>query len=165
MKKLFLALAFAAVALFSSCDNNLVNHTGDATGKLNAIWKLGAKTEIVTDSDGKQTTKQADYSSVNFFLTLSDAVFPHAIVKKGSFTELDLKDVDVDACRYTYNADENKISFSKLLWLTEGIAPIYSMSLLGTFDVLELTDKTFVIQQKALGVTTIYAFSKYDNSK
>lgn len=161
MKKLFLALAFAAVALFSSCDNNLVDHTGDKTGNLNAVWKLGAKTEIVTDSDGKQTTKETDYSKVNFFLALGDFPFPHAIAKKGSFTEFDLKDVDVDACRYTYNANENKISFSKLVWLTEGIAPIYSMSLLGTFDVLELTDKTFVIQQKALGVTTIYAFSKY----
>ncbi|MBR4585544.1 MAG: hypothetical protein IKO29_02220 [Bacteroidales bacterium] len=161
MKKLFLALAFAAVALFSSCDNNLVNHTGDATGNLNAVWKLGAKTVITTGSDGKQVTEEADYGKVNFFLALGDFPFPHAIAKKGSFTDLDLNDVDVDACRYTYNADENKISFSKLVSLTEGFLPLYSMSLLGTFDVLELTDKTFVIQQKALGVTTIYAFSKY----
>lgn len=161
MKKLFWALALAAVAVFSSCDNNLVDHTGDTTGNLNAVWKLGAKTEITTDSSGKQTTKETDYTNVNFFLALGDFPFPHAIAKKGSFTELDLKDVDVDACRYTYNADEKKISFSKLVWLTEGIAPIYSMSLLGTFDVLELTERTFVIKQQALGVTTIYAFSKY----
>ena len=159
MKKLFLALAFAAVALFSSCDNKLVDHTGDTTGNLNAVWKLGAKTEIVTASDGKQTTNETDYTNIHFYLALGSFPLPYAIAKKGSFTDLDLKDVDVDASLYTYNANEKKISFSKRVWLTEGLT--YSMNLDGTFDVLELTDKTFVIKQNVGSKTTIYAFSKY----
>lgn len=163
MKKLILAAAAAAMAIFSSCDNRLVDHTGDATGNLNAVWQLGAKTEIIATSDGQQTTKETDYNPVHFYLALGEFPFPHAIAKKGSFTELDLKDVDVDACRYTYNADKAQISFNKLLWLTEGLT--YSMSITGTFEVLELTERTFVIQQKAtvLGTTTttVYAFTKY----
>lgn len=162
MKKLFMAAAIACLALFTSCENQLVDHTGDLSGNLNAVWQLGAKTEIVATSDGKQTTNEADYTSVHFYLALGEFPFPHAIAKKGSFTALDLNDVDVDACRYTYNADKAQISFNKLLWLTEGLS--YSMSITGTYDVLELTEQTFVIQQKVTVLntttTTIYAFKK-----
>lgn len=131
-----------------------IGQTGCST--LDGIWKLEKKSYATQDG-----VTEVDYSNVNFFLALGDFPFPHAIAKKGGFSVLDLKDVDIDTCRYTYNADEKKISFSKLVWLTEGIAPIYSMSLLGTFDVLELTGTTFVIQQKEVQGTTTYNFIKY----
>ncbi len=48
------------------------------------------------------------------------------------------------------------------LWLTELVnLTLYDMELNGTFDVLELTSGSFVIQQKnVLGVTVTYAFKK-----
>ena len=71
-----------------------------------------------------------------------------------------LKDVDVDAVTFTYNADQGKITFNKRLWLSDSL--IYHMILDGTFDVLELTDKKFVLQQTSLlGVTTTYAYHRY----
>jgi len=66
--------------------------------------------------------------------------------------------VDVDAVRFTYNADKKQISFLKTLWLSEGL--LYHMRLSGTYDVLELTDSKFVIQQEVLGVKTIFTYHK-----
>ena len=110
----------------------------------------------MTASDGKQTNNETDYTNIHFYLVLGSFPLPYVIAKKGSFTDLDLKDVGVDASLYTYNANEKKISFSKRVWLTEGLT--YSMNLDGTFGVLELTDKTFVIKQKEVQGTTTYTF-------
>ena len=158
MKKLFLMAAVACLALFVSCEKG-VDHTGDKTGDLYGIWAMKTSTEIVHKTDG-DVTKEVDYSGVHFYLTLSEFPFPHALGKKGSLTSLDLDDVDVDAVTFTYNEALKKISFNKQLWLTEGL--LYSMRLSGTFDVVELTDKTLVLRydDDLAKVSTIYAYER-----
>lgn len=157
MKKLFMAAAIACLAIFSSCDKG-VSHTGDATGDLYGVWKLEKRTDVIPQSDGSTKTTETDYTSVNFYLALSNLGVPHALAKKGSFTALDLKDVDVDGTIFTYNADLKQMSFHERLWLTE--LPNYSMELKGTYDVLELTPGTLVIQQKNLLEVKTYSFKK-----
>ena len=153
MKKHFLLAAIACLAIFTSCDKQLGPHTGDISGNIYGIWTLQTKTEAIQSSDGVKTTDY-DYTKVHFYLSLSEFPVPTALAKKGSFTDFDLDDVDVDGTIFTFNADQRKISFKKTLWLTEGLT--YSMMLSGTFDVLELTDKTLVIQQEELlGVRTV----------
>ena len=161
MKAKFLMAAIACLALFSACDKTGVPHTGDDTGNLYGIWKLDKKTEIIPQSSGNQT-KEIDFNNVNFYLALSNLGVPHALAKKGSFTQLDLKDVDVDGTIFTYNAEQKQMSFREKLWLTEIKNLVaYDMELKGTFDVLELTPGTLVIQQKnLLGATIIYGFKK-----
>ena len=84
-----------------------------------------------------------------------------ALAKKGSFTEADLKDVDVDGAVFNFNADLKKIEFKDMLWLSDEFLS-YNMILKGTFDVLELTDKSLVISQKdLLGTTTTYTYHRY----
>jgi hypothetical protein len=162
MKKLFMAVAIACLAIFSSCDKQGVSHTGDATGDLYGVWKLEKRTDVVPQSDGTTKTTETDYTSVNFYLALSNLGVPHALAKKGSFTALDLKDVDVDGTIFTYNADLKQMSFRERLWLTE--LPAYSMELKGTYDVLELTPGTLVIQQKNLLEVKTYSFKKVQAS-
>lgn len=153
MKKHILLAAIACLAIFTSCDKQLVPHTGDVTGNIYGIWTLQTKTEAIKTSDGVKTNDY-DYSNVHFYLSLSEFPVPTALAKKGSFTDFDLDDVDVDGTIFTFNADQRKISFKKTLWLTEGLT--YSMLLSGTFDVLELTDKTLIIQQEELmGARTV----------
>ncbi|MBO6159897.1 MAG: hypothetical protein J6O01_00235 [Bacteroidales bacterium] len=158
MKKLLFAAAIACLALFTSCEKAGVNHTGDQTGTLYGVWVMDSKTEISKNSSGEEIKNETDYGSFHFYLALGEFPFPHAIAKKGSFTEFDLDDVDVDAVRFTYNADKKQISFLKTLWLSEGL--LYHMRLSGTYDVLELTDTKFVIQQEVLGVKTIFTYHK-----
>ena len=119
------------------------------------------KTEVIKSSTGKETTKEVDYTENHFYLALSEFPFPHAIVKKGSFTDLDLEDVDVKAATFTFNADENKISFLKTVTLTDEMLS-KSMTLSGTFDVLVLSDTDLVIKQDSLlpGVTVTYSYKK-----
>ena len=158
MKKIFFAAALACLALLVSCQES-VPHTGDDTGALYGIWAMKTKTEVVKNSDGTVTDNTVDYSNVHFYLTLSEFPLPHAIAKKGSFTDLDLDDVDVDGVLFTYNKDKKQISFKKTLWLTEGLK--YSMYLSGTFDVVELTDKALALRQETLlGTVTTYTFQR-----
>lgn len=150
------------MALFTSCEKEGVPHTGDKTGDLYGVWILNTKAEtVVTDSE--VNTTETDYTKVHFYLALSEFPFPHAIAKKGSFTDIDLDDVDVDAVTFTYNADESKISFKKKLWLSDELFT-YNMILDGTFDVKELTEKTLVISQEnaLLKKTTSYSFVKQE---
>ena len=158
MKKLFLMAAVACLALFVSCEKG-VDHTGDSTGGLYGIWALKTKTEITHKTDG-DVTKEVDYSGVHFYLTLSEFPFPHALGKKGSLTSLDLDDVDVDAVQFTYNETQKKISFRNPISLWEGLT--YRMILSGTFDVVELTDKTLVLRydDDLAKVSTIYAYER-----
>jgi hypothetical protein len=160
MKKLLYLAAIACITLFTSCDKMGVPHTGDITGNIYGIWALDTKT-IATPTSNGIDTKDYDYTSVHFYLALSEFPIPHALAKKGSFTDFDLDDVDVDGTTFTFNADQRKISFNKVLWLTDGLLS-YEMRLLGTFDVLELTDKTLVISQKEsiLNRTVTYSFKK-----
>ena len=158
MKKLLLLAAVACTALFTSCDKMGVSHTGDVTGNLYGVWALDTKTVQTTASDGSVTTNEADYTNVHYYLAFSDFPFPHAFVKEGSFTDADLDDVDVDYSKYSYNADEKKISFlSASLVLTTGLK---SMSLIGTFDVVELSKNKLVLKQSLFNTATIYSFTK-----
>lgn len=156
MKKLLFAAAIACLALFTSCEKQGVPHTGDTSGNLYAVWALDTKTEVT----GTATPNTVDYTACHFYVTFGEFPFPHAIAKKGSFTEFDLKDVDVDAVTFTYNAQQSKITFNKKLWLSDSL--VYHMVLDGTFNVLELTEKSLVLQQTNLvGVTTTYAYHRY----
>ncbi len=149
------------MALFTSCEKQGVPHSGDKTGNLYGIWALSKKTTETLETDGSTTTKWADYTNNHFYLALSEFPFPHAIAKKGSFTNFDLDDVDVDAVRFTYNSDDKKISFLKTIWLSDELLT-YNMILSGTFEVVELSGSKFVIQQTVANVTTTYTFLRRD---
>lgn len=144
----------AIAALLVSCEKENVIHTGDVTGTLYGIWALDSKTVALNDK-----TSTEDYSKAHFFLSLSEPFL--ALAKKGSFTEADLKDVDVDGAVFNFNADLKKIEFKDMLWLSDEFLS-YNMILKGTFDVLELTDKSLVISQNdLLGTTTTYTYHRY----
>jgi hypothetical protein len=144
MKKLLFAAVIACLALFTSCGVSSVNHTGDRTGSIYGVWAL-------------QSKNQVDYSGVHFYLSLSEPRI--ALAKKGSFTQFDLKDVDVDGAQFSYNASRKQISFTKTLWLTQGLH--YEMRLSGTYNVLEMTRTKLVIQKESLGTRTTYSFRRY----
>ena len=144
MKKLLFAAVIACLALFTSCGVSSVNHTGDRTGSIYGVWAL-------------QSKNQVDYSGVHFYLSLSEPRI--ALAKKGSFTQLDLKDVDVDGSQFSYNASKKQISFTKTLWLTQGLQ--YEMRLSGTYKVLEMTRTKLVIQKESMGVRTVYSFRRF----
>ena len=156
MKKLLFFAAVACLALFSSCEKQGIDHTGDLTGAIYGVWALDSKTTTTKDSDGEEVQDEVDYSSFHFYLSLSEPRL--AIAKKGSFTQLDLDDVDVDSAQFSFNKDKKQISFDDTLWLSEGL--LYHMRLNGVYDVLELTDTKLVIQQEALGVKTSYSYHR-----
>lgn len=158
MKKLLFAAVFACLTMLStSCGVSRIHHTGDLTGTIYGVWALESKTMVPANSIGQDTRNQVDYSGVHFYLSLSEPRI--ALAKKGSFTQFDLKDVDVDGSQFSYNASKKRISFTKTLWLTQGLR--YEMRLSGTYTVLEMTRTKLVIQKEALGVKTIYAFRRY----
>ena len=160
MKRFLFFAAILAAALFTSCEKQGVPHTGDVTGNLYGVWALTTKS--VVDKNDSSKAIDEDYTNVHFYVAFGEFPFPHAIGKKGSFTQFDLDDVDVDGAMITYNSDQRKISFTKSqIWLTDGLR--YSMKLDGTYDVLELTDKQFIIQQENVLLKTIttYTFKRY----
>ena len=144
MKKILFAAVIACAALFTSCGVSRINHTGDVTGSIYGVWALESKNQV-------------DYSGVHFYLSLSEPRI--ALAKKGSFTEFDLKDVDVDGSQFSYSASRKQISFTKTLWLTQGLR--YEMRLSGTYNVLEMNRRRLVIQKESLGGSTTYAFRRY----
>ena len=155
MKKLLYLAAIACMALFVSCEKEEVPHTGDVTAELYGVWTLTTKSEITQSS-----SNDVDYTKNHFYLTFSEFPFPHAIAKKGSLSAFDLDDVDVDAVRFTYNADQRKLSFKKTLWLSDEFLT-RNMKLSGTYDVVELSETTLSFQQKSFGGKTIrYTFER-----
>lgn len=144
MKKLLFAAVIACMTMLTSCGVSSVNHTGDRTGSIYGVWAL-------------QSKNQVDYSGVHFYLSLSEPRI--ALAKKGSFTQFDLKDVDVDGAQFSYNASRKQISFTKTLWLTQGLQ--YEMRLSGTYNVLEMTRTKLVIEKESLGIRTTYSFRRY----
>ena len=144
MKKLLFASLVACLALFTSCGVSNVKHTGDYTGSIYGVWALESKNQV-------------DYSGVHFYLSLSEPRI--ALAKKGSFTLLDLKDVDVDGAQFSYNASRKQISFTKTLWLTQGLR--YEMRLSGTYQVVELTRTKLVIRKNSMGMQNTYTFRRY----
>jgi hypothetical protein len=159
MRRCFFTVAFASLLLFGACQKEGVPHTGDETGNLYAVWALDSKTEISKKSNGEEISNKYDYSDFHFYLVFGEVPFPHAIAKKGSFTSLDLDDVDVDGVRFTYNAEKRQINFNQALWLSEGL--LYHMRLSGTYDVLDLTDTNLTLQQEVLGIKTIFSYHKF----
>ena len=149
MKKMLFAAIIACLALLTSCGVSSVNHTGDLTGSIYGVWALDSKTVAPA---GK-----VDYSGVHFYLSLSEPRI--ALAKKGSFTQLDLKDVDVDGSQFSYNAKKKLISFTKTLWLTQGLH--YEMRLSGTYRVVEMSRTKLVIQKESLGGKNTYTFHRY----
>ena len=144
MKKLLFAAFVACLTLFTSCGGARVHHTGDLTGSIYGVWALESRDRV-------------DYSGVHFYLSLSEPRI--ALAKKGSFTQFDLRDVDVDGSQFSYNAAKKQIGFTKTLWLTDGLK--YEMRLSGTYKVLEMTRTKLVIQKESLGVKTVYSFRRY----
>ena len=144
MKKILFAAVIACAALFTSCGVSRINHTGDVTGSIYGVWALESKNQV-------------DYSGVHFYLSLSEPRI--ALAKKGSFTKFDLKDVDVDGSQFSYSASRKQISFTKTLWLTQGLR--YEMRLSGTYNVLEMNRRRLVIQKESLGGSTTYTFRLY----
>ena len=144
MKKILFAAVIACAALFTACGVSRINHTGDVTGSIYGVWALESKNQV-------------DYSGVHFYLSLSEPRI--ALAKKGSFTKFDLKDVDVDGSQFSYSASRKQISFTKTLWLTQGLR--YEMRLSGTYNVLEMNRRRLVIQKESLGGSTTYAFRRY----
>ncbi|MBQ1673508.1 MAG: hypothetical protein II064_05415 [Bacteroidales bacterium] len=144
MKKLLFVAAMTCLFLLTSCGVSRVRHTGDLSGAIYGVWALESKNQV-------------DYSGVHFYLSLSEPRI--ALAKKGSFTQFDLKDVDVDGSQFSYNASRKQLSFTKTLWLTQGLK--YEMRLSGTFKVLEMTRTKLVIQKESLGGRTTYTFRRY----
>lgn len=144
MKKFIFAAAVACLTMLTSCGVSNVRHTGDLTGSIYGVWALDSRNQV-------------DYSGVHFYLSLSEPRI--ALAKKGSFTQFDLKDVDVDGSQFSYNASKKQISFTKTLWLTQGLH--YEMRLSGTYKVLEMTRSKLVIQKESMGVKNTYTFHRY----
>ena len=144
MKKMLFASVVACLTLFTSCGVSSVGHTGDSSGTIYGVWALESKNQV-------------DYSGVHFYLSLSEPRI--ALAKKGSFTQFDLKDVDVDGSQFSYNASRKQIGFTKTLWLTQGLR--YEMRLSGTYDVVSLTRTKLVIQKKTAAGITTYSFRRY----
>ena len=144
MKKTLLAAAFVCLLLLTSCGGTRIRHTGDLSGSIYGVWALESKNQV-------------DYSGVHFYLSLSEPRI--ALAKKGSFTQFDLKDVDVDGSQFSYNASRKQLSFTKTLWLTQGLK--YEMRLSGTYKVLEMSRSKLVIQKESLGLKTTYTFRRY----
>ncbi|MBR4228090.1 MAG: hypothetical protein IKR72_03210 [Bacteroidales bacterium] len=157
MKKSLFAAVVACIAMFTSCGTLNIHHTGDLTGSIYGVWALDSKTIAPANSIGRDAGNQVDYSGVHFYLSLSEPRI--ALAKKGSFTQLDLKDVDVDGSQFSYNASKKQIGFTKTLWLTQGLQ--YEMRLSGTYKVLEMTRTKLVIQKDSMGVRTTYSFRRY----
>lgn len=126
------------------------------TVSLFGIWALDSKTEVVKDSKGNDKSNKVDYSKFHFYLAFGQPYL--ALAKKGSLTNFDLDDVDVDGTHFSYDTSKKKIRFNDTLWLSEGL--IYHMRLSGTYDVIELSENRLVIQQEVLGVRTIFSYHR-----
>ena len=157
MKNLFYAALAACLTLLTSCGASRVSHTGDFSGAIYGVWALESKALVPAGSVGITSGNPVDYSGVHFYLSLSEPRI--ALAKKGSFTQFDLKDVDVDGSQFSFNASRKLISFTKTLWLTQGLQ--YEMRLSGTYRVLEMTRTKLVIQKESMGFKTIYSFRRY----
>ena len=145
MKKLAASLLACAALLLPSCTKG-VEHTGDDTGLLYGNWVLDTKTVTTPSTSGAGTDSQVSATSFvndHFYLCLVEPQL--AFGKEGTLLTFDID--DVDAGKFSYNADLGKITFEKIILLSTGFPPRI-MSLLGTFDVVELTDTRLVLSKE-----------------
>ena len=157
MRRMLFVAVIACMAVLTSCGVNRVSHTGDLTGSIYGVWALESKSVGPANTVGQDAQNQVDYSAVHFYLSLSEPRI--ALAKKGSFTQFDLDDVDVDGAQFSFNAAKKRISFTKTLWLTQGLQ--YEIRLSGTYNVVEMSRTKLVLQKEALGVRTVYSFRRY----
>jgi hypothetical protein len=143
MKNFFYMAAIACLALFTSCEKQGVDHTGDPTGKLYGRWVLDTKDVVTVNGTNEPVTDFTDYSDDRFFLGIGDFPVPFAAAKEGTLITFDID--DVDATLITYNAKLRQISFLETLYL---IRKGHSMRLHGTYDVVELTDNKLTLRQE-----------------
>lgn len=161
MKNFICMAAIACLALFTSCEKQGVDHTGDDTGKLYGRWVLDTKnvvTEITTNGKTTTSSNDTEFYDDHFFLLLAEPRV--ALAKEGTLITFDID--DVDGATFAYNFDLKQITFNKMLRLSSGFPP-RTMTLYGTFDVLELTDKLVIRQTQEVlieKVTTTYTFHR-----
>lgn len=162
MKNFFYMAAIACLALFTSCEKQGVDHTGDETGKLYGRWVLDTKT--VTDENAPQADPiVTNFYDDHFFLLLAEPRV--AMAKEGTLITFDID--DVDAGTFAYNADLKQITFNKMLRLATGF-PVRSMTLYGTFDVLELSNNLVIRQPQEVLLekkTITYSFHRLIEQK
>ena len=167
MKNFIYMAAIACLALFTSCEKQGVDHTGDETGKLYGRWVLETKhvvTESTTEGETSTDVKDTDFSNEHFFMGIGEFPIPHAMVKEGSLLTFDID--HVEGTEITYNSELKKISFLETLYLFRGT---HTMRLHGTYDVLELTNNKLTLRQEVVVTfgtlidtkqTTTYSFRK-----
>ena len=164
LKSLAACLLACAAFLFPSCTKG-VEHTGDDTGTLYGNWVLDTKT-VTTPSatgDGSVQVNETSFSGDHFFLCLVEPQL--AFGKEGTLLTFDID--DVDAGRFSYNADQKKITFEKAILLSTGFPPRI-MNLFGTFDVKELNETSLVLSKEDKVIiesfnyqqTTVYSFHR-----
>ena len=156
------SLMACAALLFSSCEKG-VEHTGDETGTLYGNWVLDTKTVVTPTSSGDPQLTETSFVNDHFFLCLVEPQL--AFGKEGTLLTFDID--DVDAGKFSYNAEQSKITFEDAILLTAGFPP-RTMSLIGTWDVKKLTDTELVLSKEdkiALGginyqSTTTYSYHR-----
>ena len=136
------SLAACAALLFASCEKG-VEHTGDETGTLYGNWVLDTKTVVTPTTSGDAQVTETSFVNDHFFLCLVEPQL--AFGKEGTLLTFDID--DVDAGKFSYNAQQSKITFEKSIVLTTGFPP-RTMSLVGTFDVKKLTDSELVLYKE-----------------
>ncbi|MBP5487272.1 MAG: hypothetical protein J6Y06_06570 [Bacteroidales bacterium] len=184
MKRILIAALAACVVMFSSCEaegilesedqaeeqteeqvkeqtevqagDQVEEQSEEQTVSIFGIWALDSKTEVIKDSKGNDKSNKVDYSKFHFYLAFGQPYL--ALAKKGSLSNFDLDDVDVDGTHFSYDTSKKKIRFNDILWLSEGL--LYHMRLSGTYDVIELSENRLVIQQEVLGVKTIFSYHR-----
>ena len=169
----FAAAMFACAALvFSSCDKQDVEHTGDETGTLYGNWELDTKTvdtQYTSGENGEQKHEETDFAGDHFYLSLNENRL--AFAKEGSIFTFDID--DVDAVTFSYNSSTKQISFEKTLTLSKGFLNPKVMRLSGTYDVKELTQEKLVLSKKENVVvnsfnasqTTVYSFHRLNTGQ
>ena len=166
MKRLFYSMMIAAIALLPiACEKEVVPNTGDDEGVLYGTWILDTKT-VDTESNMagriERSSDSTDFTGDHFMLRLTD--FFMAFGQEGSVLTFDID--DVDGTPYTYNSGTSQISFQKSITLSKGLFKIMQLS--GTYDVVELTNKSLVLKKVdtatinnySTSKTTVYTFHK-----
>ena len=143
MKNFLYMAAIACLTLFTSCEKQGVDHTGDPTGKLYGRWVLDTKEAVTVNGTEEPVSKTTDYTDDRFFLGIGEFPVPFAAAKEGTLITFDID--DVDATLITYNANPRQISFLETLYLNR---KGHSMRLHGTYDVVTLTDNNLTLRQE-----------------
>ena len=139
-------------------NGTVVNPLVGKTEKTSIVIENGVVTEITKNGETTTTSDDTDFSKDHFFLLLAEPQV--ALAKEGTLITFDID--DVDGGTFAYNSDLKQITFNKMLRLSSGFPP-RTMTLYGTFDVLELTNKLVLRQTQEVlieKVTITYTFHR-----